>query len=187
MIEIRSLGQLTLTDLKRIASGYFSDSKYAVSHTETESCVSFDLQLVALDTPYIKRFHYDNEILQQYNALLKTGHSFGAYDGDLLVGFAIAEVHRWNRSLTVHEFHVVETHRGQGIGKRLMGRVVEKAGRTGLRIIACETQNTNPTAIAVYRRLGFRVEGIDISFYSNHDSAEGEVAIFMKRPLCTTL
>lgn len=187
MIEIRSLGQLTLTDLKRIASGYFSDSKYAVSHTETESCVSFDLQLVALDTPYIKRFHYDNEILQQYNALLKTGHSFGAYDGDLLVGFTIAEVHRWNRSLTVHEFHVVETHRGQGIGKRLMGRVVEKAGRTGLRIIACETQNTNPTAIAVYRRLGFRVEGIDISFYSNHDSAEGEVAIFMKRPLCTTL
>ncbi len=187
MIEIRSLVQLTLTDLKRIASGYSSDSKYAVSHTETESCISFDLQLVTLDTPYIKRFHYDNEILQQYNALLKTGHSFGAYDGDLLVGFAIAEVHRWNRSLTVHEFHVVETHRGQGIGKRLMGRVVEKAGRAGLRIIACETQNTNPTAIAVYRRLGFRVEGIDISFYSNHDSAKGEVAIFMKRPLCTTL
>ena len=187
MIEIRSLVRLTLTDLKRIASGYSSDSKYAVSHTETESCISFNLQLVTLDTPYIKRFHYDNEILQQYNALLKTGYSFGAYDADLLVGFAIAEAHRWNRSVTVHEFHVVETHRGQGIGKRLMDRVVEQASRGGLRIIACETQNTNPTAIAVYRRLGFRVEGIDISLYSNHDYPEGEIALFMKRPLRTTL
>lgn len=187
MIEIRALVRLTLTDLKRIASGYSSDSKYAVSHTETERCVSFDLQLVTLDTPYIKRFHYDGEILQQYNALLETGYSFGAYDGDLLVGFAIAEAHRWNCSVTVHEFHVLETHRGQGIGKRLMECSATKASRAGFRTIVCETQNTNPTAIAVYRRLGFRVEGIDISLYSNHDYPEGEIALIMKRPLCAAL
>jgi ribosomal protein S18 acetylase RimI-like enzyme len=34
---------------------------------------------------------------------------------------------------------------------------------------------------AAYRRLGFKVEGIDISYYSNHDYPQGEVAIFMKR------
>ena len=186
MIEIRPLTKLSLADLKRIASGYSSDCKYAVLHTETESCVSFELRLVALDKPYIKRFHYDHEILQQYNAVLNAGYSFGAYDSNLLVGLAIAEGYRWNRSVSVHEFHVAETHRNQGISKRLMKCVAEKASRAGFRIVVCETQNTNPAAINVYRKLGFRVEGIDISFYSNDDYPEGEIAVFMKRRLCAT-
>jgi ribosomal protein S18 acetylase RimI-like enzyme len=185
MVEIRSLTKLSLADLRRVASGYSSDSKYTVVHTETGSCVSFDLRLVTLDKPYVKRFHYDNEILQQYNTLLKTGYSFGAYDDNLLVGLVIAEGHRWNRSLSVHELHVAETHRNQGISKQLMECVVEKTSREGFRIIVCETQNTNPTAINVYRKLGFRVEGVDISFYSNDDYPEGEIAVFMKRRLCT--
>ena len=183
MIEIRSLTELSLADLKRIASGYSSDSKYAVIHTTMESCVSFDLRLVTLDKPYVKRFHYNDETLQQYNMLLNTGYSFRAYDGNLLIGLIIAEGHRWNRSVSVHEFHVAETHRSQGIGRRLMECVAEKASHAGFRIIVCETQNTNPTAIQVYRKLGFRVEGIDISFYSNYDYPEGEIAIFMKRRL----
>ena len=185
MVEIRSLTKLSLADLKRIASGYSSDSKYAVVHTETEACITFNLRLVSLNKPYVKRFHYDDEILQQYKAVLNTGYSFGAYDDNLLVGLAIAEGHQWNRSLSVHEFHVAEIHRGQGIGRRLIERVAEEASRAGFRIIVCETQNTNPTAINVYRKLGFRVEGIDISLYSNHDYPDGEIAIFMKRPLCT--
>ena len=72
MVETRSLMKLKLADLKRVASGYSSDSRYAVVHTETENCVSFDLRLVTLDTPYVKRFHYDDEILQQYNTILNT-------------------------------------------------------------------------------------------------------------------
>ena len=185
MIEVRPLTGLNLADLKRVASGYSSSSKYAVSYTETESCVSFDMCLVPLKKPYVKRFHCDDGILQQYNTHIKTGYSYGAYDGNLLVGLIIAEGHKWNRSLFVHEFHVAETHRNQSIGKRLMECVAEKASRTGFRIIVCETQNTNPTAINVYRKLGFKVEGIDISLYSNQDYPNGEIAIFMKRPLCT--
>lgn len=185
MIEIRSLTQLNLADLKRVASGYSSDSKYAVVYTETESCVSFDMHVVTLDEPYVRRFHYEDEILQRYNTHLKTGYSFGAYDGNLLVGLIIAEGHQWNRSLFIHEFHVAETHRNQSIGKRLMECVRKKGSRAGFRTLVCETQNTNPTAISVYRKLGFRVEGIDISLYSNHDYPEDEIAIFMKLPLGT--
>ena len=185
MIETRSLTELNLSDLKRIAGGYSSDSKYAVSYKETGSCISFDLRLATLEEPYVKRFHYDDETLQQYNTVLDADYSFGAYDGNLLVGVIIAEGHRWNRSLAVHEFHVAETHHNQGIGKQLMKSVAEKGSRAGFRIMVCETQNTNPAAIDVYRKLGFRVEGIDISLYSNYDYPEGEIAVFMKRRLCT--
>ena len=187
MIELRPLTRLNLAALKRVASGYSSDSKYTVVYTETESCVSFDMRLIPLDKPYVKRFSYDDEILQQYNGILETGYSFGAYDGNLLMGLIIAEGHQWNRSSFVHEFHVAETHRNQSIGKRLMECVKEKGSRADFRTIVCETQNTNPTAIHVYRKLGFRVEGIDISLYSNHDYPEGEIAIFMKRRVCDIL
>jgi ribosomal protein S18 acetylase RimI-like enzyme len=69
------------------------------------------------------------------------------------------------------------------IGKRLMECVSEKAKRAGFRTIVGETQNTNGIAIRIYRKLGFRVEGIDISYYSNNDYPDGEIAVFMKRRL----
>ena len=40
MVGIRSLTQINLADLKRIAGGYSSDSKYAVSYKETGNCIS---------------------------------------------------------------------------------------------------------------------------------------------------
>src|SRR6266545_450346 len=86
------------------------------------------------------------------------GFSFGAYDGELLVGLIIAEPQEWNRSLCVWEFHVAATHRRSGIGRQLMACAEEQARRSGLRTIVCETQNTNAAAIMVYRKLGFTIE-----------------------------
>ena len=183
-IEIRPLMGLNSTDLERVGSGYSSDARYAVVCTELDHRISFDLQLAAIVEPFTKKYdHYDDETLQRYDRVLDHGYSFGAYDGSWLVGLVIAEPYSWNRSIWVREFHVTETHRNTGIGKRLMECVAEKAKRAGFRIIVCETQNTNATAIQVYRRLGFRVEGIDISYYSNTDYPDGEIAVFMKRRL----
>jgi ribosomal protein S18 acetylase RimI-like enzyme len=65
-----------------------------------------------------------------------------------------------------------------------MERLVGSAKAAGLRIIVCETQSTNVPAIRFYRRVGFKMEGIDLSYYSNEDMApEREVAVFMKRRL----
>ena len=184
MSEVRSLTKLNLTDLKRVANGYTSDSKYVVAYTDSENEASFNLRLIVLEQPYIRKYeNFDVETLDRYSEFLQGGYSFGAYDGDLLIGFVIAEARLWNRSLWVYEFHVAETHRSLGIGKRLMQKATEKAKRTGLRTIVCETQNTNATAILIYRKLGFRMEGIDISSYSNTDYPDSEIAVFMKKRL----
>ncbi len=184
MIEVRSLTKLNLTDLKRIASGYTSDSKYVVVYADSENEALFNLRLVVLEQQYIREYdNFDAETVDRYNEILQGGCSFGAYDGDLLIGFVIAEARLWNHSLWVYEFHVADTHRNLGIGKSLMQEATEKAKRKGLRTIVCETQNTNATAILVYRKLGFRMEGIDISYYSNTDYPDSEIAIFMKKRL----
>ncbi len=182
MIEVRSLTKLNINDLRRVASGYSSDAKYVVVHTDSENEASFNLRLVALEKQFVRKYdHFDAETVERYNEVLEGGYSFGAYDGDLLVGVMVAEARLWNHSLWVCEFHVAATHRNLGIGKRLMQEAAEKANHAGLRTIVCETQNTNASAIMIYRKLGFRIEGIDISYYSNNDYPDGEMAVFMKR------
>ena len=182
MIEIRRLSTLTAADLKRIASGYTSSSKYIVKHTDSAAYAAIELELVQLEQPYIKAYdHFDDETVDRYRQALALGYSFGAFDGELLVGIVLAEAHAWNQSVWVWEFHVESSYRGQGIGRRLIEALAEKAYTAGLRTIVCETQNTNATAIQVYRQLRFRLEGVDISYYSNQDYPDGEIAVFMKR------
>ena len=73
--------------------------------------------------------------------------------------------------------------RRAGIGRQLMAYAEDQARRSGLRAIVCETQNTNAAAIMVYRKLGFTIEGIDISLYANTDYPDGDIAVSLKRRL----
>lgn len=184
MIEIRPLTQLTATDVARIATGYLADGKYLVEYGDAEQETTFQLRLVALAQPYHKAYdHFDEETLAHYTQVLKEGYSLGAFAAEQLVGFLISGVQQWNHSLWVWEFHVAPTHRRLGIGRQLMEAAADRARQAGLRVIVCETQTTNVPAIQAYRKLGFRLEGIDLSYYSNQDYPNGEVAVFMKRRL----
>jgi ribosomal protein S18 acetylase RimI-like enzyme len=184
MITIQPLARLDATDLMRIVTAYVSEGVYVVSYRDSLTDTSFELHYVLLPEPSVGKYdHFDAATLQRYTQVLHAGFSFGAYDGELLVGLIIAEPQEWNRSLSVWEFHVAPTHRRNGIGRQLMACAEEQARRSGLRTIVCETQNTNAAAIMVYRKLGFTVEGIDISLYSNTDYPGGDIAVFMKRRL----
>jgi ribosomal protein S18 acetylase RimI-like enzyme len=184
MITIQPLVQLDTADLKRVVTTYLSEGVYIVRYRDSPTDTAFELHYVTLPEPAVKTYeHFDATTLHRYTHILHAGFSFGAYDDDLLVGLLIAEPQEWNRSLSVWEFHVAPTHRRSGIGRQLMAYAEEHARRSGLRTIVCETQNTNAAAILVYRKLGFIVEGIDISLYSNTDYPDGDIAVFMKRRL----
>jgi ribosomal protein S18 acetylase RimI-like enzyme len=182
MIEIRTLRDLDADALKRIVAGYTSTAKYVVNKTERREITTITLELTTLDQPYVKRFDYNDEMLERYRQVVQQGFSLGAYSGSQTIGIAIAEKWDWNRSLWVWEFGVAETHRRMGIGKRLMEAVADEAKEADLRVIICETQNTNVPAIEFYRKVGFEIEGIDLSYY---DMTE-EVAVFMKRELAAS-
>jgi ribosomal protein S18 acetylase RimI-like enzyme len=185
MVEINLLSQLPFDDLKRVISGYVSHHKYVIGKTEAADQTVISVHLAGLDRPYVKRYdHLDAETLARYSQVLKHELSFGAYDDGRLVGMVLAEPYQWNNSLWVHEFHVAETYRGQGIGRQLMEFLAKTGKAAGLRTIVCETQNTNVPAIRFYRRLGFTLEGIDLSYYTNDDWPDGEIAVFMKKRLC---
>lgn len=184
MIKIELLTQLPAGDLKQVITGYTSPGQYVVTYADSPDQTSFTLTYQPLERPYTAHYHHlDDGTLKKYREALAHGFSFAAYVQEGLAGILIAEPQAWNKSLWVWEFHVREAWRGQGIGRQLMTAAVQKARDAKLRTIVCETQNRNAAAIQVYRRLGFAVEAVDISYYSNDDHPGGDVAVFMKRRL----
>lgn len=184
MIEIKSLVELDFADLEHLIIGYVSNAKYRVSKIEAADRFILSLELVALSQPFIKHYdHLDTATLEYYTNVPQLGFSFGAFETERCVGIALAEPRQWNQSLWVWEFHVAETHRRRGVGRQMMEAVSTHARAAGLRSIVCETQNTNVPAIRFYQAVGFQIEGVDISYYSNADFPDGEIALFMKRRL----
>jgi len=182
MPDIRPLERLHLGDLERLIVGYTSHECYNVSRIETDASTVFTLELVRLEVPYVKPAPVMGDALvQQYQSILGEGLSFGVYEGVLLVAIELAESQSWNRSVYVHEFRVAEGYRGRGVGLALMDVLAARSREAGLRMIVCETQNTNIPAIRFYRKVGFTLDGIDLTLYTDDDGSEGEVAVFMKR------
>lgn len=181
MADIRQLLAVDAHLLDRLIAGYTSSEVYQVARHETPGIIRFELRLTTLEHPFVKRYPPDAETSQYYQELAATGHSFGAFEGEVCVGIALSEPHHWNRSLMVHEFHIAPGFQRRGIGQALMAAVEEHARTEGMRCVVCETQNTNVPAIRFYRALGFSVDGIDMSLYTNDDIARGEVAVYMKK------
>jgi ribosomal protein S18 acetylase RimI-like enzyme len=180
MIEIRRLEKFDADELNRVTGPYTCSETYRVRWEDSEGGTVFSLERVPLETPFVGRYeHIDAAWIEAY--LRPSDFAFGAYAGSQLVGMLIAESRAWNSSLWVHEFHVMAERRGQGIGRQLMEHAAVEARKAGLRVIVCETQNQNASAIQAYRRLGFRPEGIDISYYTNQDYPGRGIAVFMKR------
>jgi ribosomal protein S18 acetylase RimI-like enzyme len=180
---IRKLEAISVEELRRLIRGYQSPARYRAGKVETETHTSITLDLENLETPYLKTWELTQDDIQHYTQIVTEGHSLAAFDGNEIVGLGLAEARQWNRTLWIWEFHVLESHRRQGIGRSLMDALEQEALRIGMRTMLVEVQNTNVPAIRFYRSVGFQVESIDLSYYTNADTTDFEVAIFMKRKI----
>lgn len=160
--------------------GYATESKYRVSKIESETRTVIEIELVELENELYKTYINSEEDYERYSKIAPMGYSLGAYIGTDLVGIVIAEEMQWNNTLLIWHFQVAEDYRRKSIGKQLMNELARLAKTNRIRAINLETQNTNVNAIRFYRKCGFEIEGVDLSYYTNNDVQDGEVAIFMK-------
>lgn len=180
-MEIKPLIDLDLDRFHELVRGYTSSFRYHIEKTETDYHTSISLNLQELEEPYQKRWYPEIENDERYSQIVKGGLSAGVYEDGKLLGIAIAEKQAWNRTLWIWEFHIEPEYRGMGLGKQLMSHMVDIGRKAGCRVMLCETQNTNVPAIRFYRSVGFEIGAIDLSYYTNRDLTEYEVAVFMKR------
>jgi ribosomal protein S18 acetylase RimI-like enzyme len=88
--------------------------------------------------------------------------NFVAVDGEAVVGWCDAipgESSTGMAHVARMGMAVAKAHRGQGIGRRLMEAVIDKARRKGLEKIELSVYSTNLAAVALYESAGFVVEG----------------------------
>jgi streptothricin acetyltransferase len=181
MFTIQKIDSIDVNVIRELISGYASDSVYAISRQDSDSETTFKLTLKTLDAPFIKTYgHLDEQSIKNYTEVVQRGHSFAAFEDQDYIGIAICEPMAWNSSFWVRELHVHPEARGRGVGRKLVDALKIQALAQNCRVVICETQNTNVPAIRFYRSVGFRLEGVDISYYTNEDYTKGEVAVFMK-------
>lgn len=82
---------------------------------------------------------------------------FVADDGPRIIGMALyyTKYSTWKgRCLFMEDLIVTESHRGRGVGQRLLSRVARLARDTGDQRLEWQVLNWNEPAIAFYKKLG---------------------------------
>jgi len=138
-------------------------------------------------------FHLDEERVEPrvektypLPSLTLSDRLFVACAGDETVGFGELDFESWNGRARIGHLAVSTPHRGRGAGRALLQALDERArNEEAVRCLWLETQNVNHPAIQFYRRLGFRLCGLDETLYRPDDPAlvPGEVALFFARDL----
>lgn len=84
-----------------------------------------------------------------------------------------AYVCRWlvGDEASILNLAVAEDYRGHGLGRRLVGLVIEEASQRSARLVTLEVRENNAAARGLYQTLGFRQVGMRRDYYGKGDNA----------------
>ena len=94
-------------------------------------------------------------------------------EGDEVLGYAGMTVIAGEANIT--NVAVRSECRQQGIGKKLLSRLIEICNENNFELITLEVRKSNTPAISLYNSLGFKIEGERRKYYSDN----GEDALIM--------
>lgn len=179
-LAYRVAGPSDQSALAGLDDSFTTDYVYEVAAGD----IGFGLRLVPVDPPLVKVFPDDGDAGETATGPDEAGvHEIVAVDSDgSLRGFVAVAHERWNRRLVVRQITVDSAHRGRGIGGELMRRALAHGRAVGARTAWLEVASVNVPAVRAYRRMGFRLCGLDTTLYTG-TASEGETALFMARPL----
>ncbi len=174
MIEIKKLEKLTSNPtLNWGFNGYETDKIFSVSTIGIGN--SFEFTIREKNLSYKKIWETNSEDINHLNEIIEQGNSFGAFENNELVGWAICDFRTWNNSLFIENILLHEEFRGQNIGKLFIKNINRKARELQCRMVELEVQNTNYPAIKFYQKAGFTISGLNTKLYNNST----ETALFM--------
>ncbi|MBN2382823.1 GNAT family N-acetyltransferase [bacterium] len=175
--QIRKYSDLNLLP----ESGYESDVEYQVSFSCGSEKTEFKVERRIKDKPNQKVWIRTDDERYRLTEIINYGLSYTLFSDNFPIGQFLLEKREWNNTMFIESIEIIKNERGKGYGSLLMNEIYRIAEENNYRIIALETQTKNGKAIDFYYKHGYRIEGIDISFYTNDDFANQEIAVFMKK------
>ena len=172
-------------EIRKLTNSNYTGQTY---HTTYSSCGYYDIEFLKDHFSFIYKafaqpqtFELSDTILLDW---LENPTLFGAFEGDVLIGFAEGFLEQWNNRYRISNICVLEEcNRHRGVGRLLIGHILGEAQKTGARMAVLETQSCNERAIAFYRANGFEVIGVDLYAYSNEDPLHHEIRVEMGKKL----
>lgn len=162
-------------DLPHVAaldSSFTTDLIYRVERTE----LSFTLVPERVETPLRKVFGpVDPEELASMSRVY-VAEVDGAF-----AGLAALKFSAWNRKVVLWHLYVAPVFRGHGVGAALVGASLDYTREAGAWCLWLETQHINYPAVQFYRRMGFRLTGLDEALFDPAGEAAGETALYFAR------
>ena len=173
-MEIRRLAPKIYAG-KRFTARYQTNGYYEITAAEG----GFRIAYTPFEASAARSF--DDVMFDEW---LEAPVAFGAFERDVLLGFAEGSIESWNNLFRISNLCIFdEAARGRGLGSALMARITETSHSSGARMLVLETQSCNEAAIAFYRKNGFSIIGFDLYTYSNADPERHEVRIEMGKKL----
>lgn len=68
-----------------------------------------------------------------------------------------------HRTAFIYDFMIDEAHRGQGYGRQALTALDERAAVMGLETISLHAFAHNPTAIALYKKMGYEITDVHMA------------------------
>jgi ribosomal-protein-alanine N-acetyltransferase len=129
----------------------------ALTRADAQRCAQLEAQLFDGDDPW-PAAAFNRELASAHN------HYVGARTTDTLVGYA--GISRLGRTAPfeyeVHTIGVDPAYQGRGIGRRLLGELLEFADGG---VVYLEVRTDNEAAIALYASVGFEQIGLRKRYY----------------------
>jgi RimJ/RimL family protein N-acetyltransferase len=104
-----------------------------------------------------------------------------ALSGERIVGSAdIRRGEKRKHHLGEVGIAILPSHRGQGLGSKLLEMLIDEGKRMGLRMFMLHCFENNTVALALYKKLGFVVCGLLPEAYYYRGQFVGEVILYRK-------
>lgn len=145
-----------MIQIERITKARFRENSlddYIRTQTVTEVYMQIDGVYQLVERPFTDDWTPERKREKAREILSDAYITYGAYDGDRVVGFVMLDKKLHTGRLIVDSFQVSQDHRRHGIGRALFAKAVEEGRRLGakaLYVSACCSKET----IAFYRAMG---------------------------------
>jgi ribosomal protein S18 acetylase RimI-like enzyme len=123
------------------------------------------LERAAFTTDHLSRRQYAKHLSSD------SARVFAAVDDTGLLGKAVVFFRKGSDIARLYSIAVDDRARGRGIAKALLEKVEGAARAQGCRRLRLEVSHVNPSAIALYERLGYHRFGEHREYYENGEHA----------------
>lgn len=98
---------------------------------------------------------------------LEGGECYVAKEDEVVIGVYVLV--KKVSSIEVMNIAVEGTHRGRGIGKKLVLDALHRAKQMGVESVEIGTGNSSIGQLALYQKCGFRITGVQPGFFEEYD------------------